>query len=73
MLGVRESGRSYIYGQQILSRKVAIAQLGERQTEVHFGCLSGGHVFNPHLAQNVSPVNGEEFLFASVRIFCLMI
>lgn len=34
-----------------ISNFVAIAQLGERQTEVHFGCLSGGHVFNPHLAQ----------------------
>lgn len=50
---------------------MAIAQLGERQTEVHFGCLSGGHVFNPHLAQNVSPVNGEEFLFAFVDGFLL--
>ena len=43
---------------QIISKKglapipgAGLAQLGERQTEVHFIILSEGHVFDPHKPQ----------------------
>ena len=53
-----------------LPSKAGLAQLGERQTEVHFTHKSEGRVFDPHKPQSTFPF--ADFMICVVEFFMLL-
>ena len=53
-------------------QQAGLAQLGERQTEVHFrqSSQSGGHVFDPHKPHSPAQSSGFFFPFPFFVVFC---